>query len=427
MKTAYFDCFSGAGGNMIIGAFLDAGVPFSELEKELAKLNLQHEYTLIAKRIKKQGIDALYFDVEQTSHQHGHHFHHDHVHDAHEHNHHEHHHHRDESSHDHEQQYRNYQDIHDLITKSPLASNVKDLSLKILKRLGEAEAKVHQCSLNDVHFHEVGAIDTIVDIVGASFCISYLGIEKIYSSSLHTGSGMVKCAHGQMPIPAPATAELLKGASFYSTGIQGELLTPTGAAIITTLAQDYCSPPNMQVDCVAYGAGLWDLEIPNVLRLFIGQTSELPCRTDTVTIIETTIDDMNPELYGHIMDKLFEAGAIDVFLTPVYMKKNRPGILLTITSSLPDHQSLLEIIFKESSTLGIRIRQDKKYMLARESRTIETPYGNVRMKLGFYEEKIYNMAPEYEDCRTLAEKNKLPLKQIYQEALKLAKDKFDYK
>lgn len=405
---------------MIIGAFLDAGVPISELENELAKLNLQQEYNLITKRVKKQGIDALYFDVEQAA-AHEHHEHHGH--DNHSHNSHHHNH----SYYHHEHHNRNYQDIHTLISNSSLSTNVKNLSLKILQRLGEAEAKVHQCSLTDVHFHEVGAIDTIIDIVGASFCINYLGIEKIYSSPLHTGSGMVKCTHGQMPIPAPATAELLKGASFYSTEIRGELLTPTGAAIITSLTQDYGPQPNMKVESIAYGAGLWDLEIPNVLRLFIGQTSEISCSTDTVTIIETTIDDMNPELYGHIMDKLFEAGAVDVFLTPVYMKKNRPGVLLTITSSLPEQQNLLDIIFKESSTLGVRIRQDKKYMLARESHAIETPYGIVRMKLGFLGEKIYNMAPEYEDCRTLAEKYNLPLKQIYQEAIKLAKVKFDNK
>lgn len=407
MKTAYFDCFSGAGGNMIIGAFLDAGVPLDELQQELAKLKLEHEYGLIAKRVKKQGLDALYFDVEQRSHEHGH----KHGHPG-------------ENGHHHEGRYRNYSDICDLLAESPLNDKVKTMSLKILRRLGEAEAKVHQCKLEDVHFHEVGAIDTIIDIVGASFCINYLGIENICSSPLHTGRGFVKCAHGQMPIPAPATAELLKGASFYSTEISGELLTPTGAAIITSLTQDFIVQPNMKLESIGYGAGLWDLEIPNVLRLFIGEVSDAPFDQDTITVIETTIDDMNPELYGNLTDKLFRAGALDVFLTPVYMKKGRPGILLTVISPKPEQRSLLETIFTESSTLGVRFRQDNRYKLKRESLLLETPLGPVHIKAGYFENKICNIAPEYEDCRRLAEKHNLPVKQIYQEALSLALEKF---
>jgi uncharacterized protein (TIGR00299 family) protein len=307
-----------------------------------------------------------------------------------------------------------------------LSQKVKELSLKILTRLGEAEAKVHQCNLEDVHFHEVGAVDTIVDIVGASFCVDYLGIEKVYSSPIHTGSGMVNCAHGRMPIPAPATAELLKGASFYSTDIQGELLTPTGAAIITSLTQEFGPQPTLEVEIISYGAGSWDLEIPNVLRLFIGHTSEVTFDTDASTVIETTIDDMNPELYGYIMDKLFQAGAMEVFLTPVYMKKNRPGTLLTVISTLPDQQPLLDIIINESSTLGVRMHQEKRYKLKRESHTLLTPYGSVRIKLGSHGNQIKNIAPEYEDCRQLAEKSGLPIKQVYQEALSLAMQEFKY-
>ncbi|PKM90893.1 MAG: TIGR00299 family protein [Firmicutes bacterium HGW-Firmicutes-12] len=419
MKTAYFDCFSGASGNMIIGAFLDAGVPLEELEKELAKLGLQNEYSLISKRVKKLGIDALYFDVDvHTDHSHNHpNEHTDNLSHTHTNSH--------TNSHTHSH-HRNYSDIYTLIMNSPLAQKVKDLSLQILKRLGEAEAKVHQCKLEDVHFHEVGAVDTIVDIVGASFCLHYLGIEKVYSSPLHTGSGMVNCAHGRMPIPAPATAELLKGASFYSTSVQGELLTPTGAAIITSLTQEFGPQPTLEVEIVAYGAGSWDLEIPNVLRLFIGHTSTVSFDTDTSTVIETTIDDMNPELYGYIMDRLFEVGALEVFLTPIYMKKNRPGTLLTVISTLSDQQPLLDVILKESSTLGVRLRQEKRYKLKRESHTLQTPHGSVRIKLGSHENQINNIAPEYEDCRQIAKKSGLPLKQVYQEALSLALQEFKY-
>lgn len=235
---------------------------------------------------------------------------------------------------------------------------------------------------------------------------------------------MVKCAHGLMPIPAPATAELLKGAAFYSSNVKGELLTPTGAAIITSLTQEFGPQPTLEIATVSYGAGSWDLEIPNVLRLFIGELSNTSLDEDMSTVIETTIDDMNPELYGHIMDKLFQAGAMEVFLTPVYMKKNRPGTLLTVVSTLPDPHVLLKIIFQETSTLGVRLRQEKRYKLKRETHSLETPFGTVRIKMGRHGDKITNIAPEYEDCRLLAEKNGTPLKEIYQKALSIAIQRF---
>lgn len=391
MKTAYFDCFSGISGNMFIGAFLDAGIPLEELTNVLAGLNLYDEYELVSKRVQKLGIAAHYFDVKIGPHHH-------HVHQAGHGN-------------------RHYREIAGLIENSALAPNVKDLSLRILKRLGEAEARVHNCSLEEVHFHEVGAVDTIIDIVGSAYCLLRLGIEQIFASPLHVGKGMVKCAHGLMPIPAPATAELLKGAHFYSTEIQGELVTPTGAAIITTLAQDFRPLPSMQVDTVAYGAGTWDLSIPNVLRLFIGQDQASSLETDTSTIIETTLDDMNPEFYGYLLDKLYLAGAVDVYLTPIYMKKNRPGTLVTITSNLPDHQPLVDVIFSETTTLGVRMYPAKRCKLFKESHTLETVYGQVRVKIGRTGNQLKNVSPEYEDCRQLALKTGVPLKHIYQAAL----------
>jgi uncharacterized protein (TIGR00299 family) protein len=291
--------------------------------------------------------------------------------------------------------------------------------------LGEAEAKVHGCSLEEVHFHEVGAIDTIVDIVGASFGLHYLGIEKVYASPLNTGSGMVKCAHGLMPIPAPATAELLKDAAFYSTGVRGELLTPTGAAILTAVAESFGPPSVLKTERVSYGAGSWDLEIPNVVRLFIGQSAGAAQDKELVTVLETTIDDLNPEIYGYLMQKLFAAGAAEVFFTPVYMKKNRPGLLLTVLSDIALQEALLEILFRESSTLGVRVRQEKKYMLKRDFYPLETPYGTVNIKIGRKDGQIVNIAPEYEDCRRIANRKDLPLKQVYQEALALAIRKFE--
>ncbi|MCR4441719.1 MAG: nickel pincer cofactor biosynthesis protein LarC [Peptococcaceae bacterium] len=403
MKTAYFDCFSGASGNMIIGAFLDAGVPLAELEKELAGLDLDGEYKLVARPVIKSGLRATYFDVELAGH------HHNHVGGGKNHGH------RSVNRH-----HRNYPEIRALIESSRLSPAVKSLSLEILRRLGEAEAKVHGCDLQDVHFHEIGAVDTIIDITGAAFCLYYLGIEKICSSPLNVGSGMIKCAHGHMPVPAPATAELLIGSSFYSTSIRGELLTPTGAAIITTLTREFIPLPALTVETISYGAGTWDLEIPNVLRLFIGNMPSSYWETDTSTIIETTIDDMNPEFYSHMIDRLFQAGAVDVFMTPVYMKKNRPGTLITVTSNLPDHQPLLDIIFTESTTIGVRMHQAKRFKLSKSSHSVETPYGQVRIKLGLMGKEVKNIAPEYEDCRLLAEKAGVPLKNVYQEALSLA-------
>ena len=250
MKTAYFDCFSGISGNMIIGAFLDAGLPLEYLQNELAKLTISDVYELVTEPVQKLGIGACHFDVRLPHHAH-------HGHDDHDHHHH-----------------RNLQDIVKLVEQSVLAPEVKDLSLQIFTRLGEAEAKVHNCSVAEVHFHEVGAVDALIDIVGAAVGCHYFGIERICASSLHVGSGLVKCSHGFLPIPAPATAELLKGVPFYSTEIKGELVTPTGAAIITTLASEFGPIPPLRVDAIGYGAGTWDLTIPNVVRLYLGNTQD---------------------------------------------------------------------------------------------------------------------------------------------------------
>lgn len=395
MKTAYFDCYSGISGNMIIGAFLDAGLPPDYLESELAKLGLSQEYHLHLKRVSKLGIGACYFDV-RLHHQHHAHHHHDH------------------------DQKRGLREILALINNSDLADPVKIMAEKIFRRLAEAEAKVHQCSLEDVHFHEVGAVDAIVDVVGAAIAVHCLGITKVLASPLHVGCGTVRCAHGIMPVPAPATAELLKGVPIYSTGIQGELVTPTGAAIITTLAESFSLLPAMRIEKIAYGAGTWDLPISNTLRLYLGDLTESLPEQDTVTMIEANIDDMNPELYSHVLDKLFQAGALDAFLTPIYMKKNRPGIILSVLSNLPEPGPLLDLIFKETTTLGVRMYPVRRQKLEKSHFTVQTQHGPVRVKVGKSRDQIRNLAPEYEDCKALAENSGSPLKEIYQEALSLA-------
>ncbi len=394
MRALYFDCFSGISGNMVIGAFLDAGVPFEVLRHELQKLPLDHEYELVYQRVQKSGIAATYFDVKLT------------------------HHHHHESHHGHHP-HRNLQDITHIIQNSTLSPEVKSLALKIFQRLGEAEAKVHNCSPEEIHFHEVGAVDAIIDIVGTAFCFHFLGAPKVCASPLHVGSGMIKCAHGLMPVPAPATAELLKGIPFYSGEIKGELVTPTGAAIISTLTREFGPLPSLKTESIAYGAGTWDLPIPNVLRLFVGELVDKTEEEETATIIETTIDDMNPEFYNYLMEKLFAAGAVDVFLTPVYMKKNRPGTLLSVTSNLADHQPLLDILFTESTTIGVRMYQVTRRKLVRSSHVLETKFGPVRIKAAKMGEKTVNIAPEFEDCRTIARKTGIPLKEIYQEAMTL--------
>lgn len=397
MKIAYFDCFSGLSGNMIIGAFLDAGLPLELLRQELAHLHLEDEYQLVTKTVNKLGIRATYFDVELTS---------------------PHHHHM--QGHHHHSQQRNLTQIRSIITKSGLSANVKDLALRIFTRLGQAEAKVHNCTLEEIHFHEVGAVDAIIDIVGAAVGYFYLGIDTVKASPLHVGSGTVQCAHGLMPIPAPATAELLQGIPIYSGEIKGELVTPTGAAIITTLCTQFGPLPHLTPEKLAYGAGTWDLAIPNVVRLYLGKENEGTYEQDTSLMIEATIDDMNPELYSYLMEKLLQASAADVFLTPIIMKKNRPGILLSVTSNLTIHQPLLDIIFSESTTLGIRMYPVSRQKLEKSFISVETSNGAVRVKIGKLGAVIKNLAPEYDDCRTLAEQSGIPLKVIYQEALSQA-------
>ncbi len=378
MKIAYFNCMAGASGDMILGALLDAGLDFEHLKAELGKLPFSGYNLAITKTVKK-GISATKFDVEIP---------------------HEHHH-------------RGLNTIFNIIDDSTLDANIKEKSKSIFQRLGEAEAKIHNKSVNEIHFHEVGAVDAIVDIVGAVIGFETLGIDKIVASPLHVGSGTVKCAHGVLPVPAPATAELLKKCPIYSTGIQGELVTPTGAAILSTLAT-FGDMPGMILKNNGYGAGGLDLDISNVLRVMIGESEE-NLQQDTVQIIQTNIDDMNPQFYEHIMETLFKHGAWDVYLTPVIMKKNRPGTILNVLAKPTDIPALSEIILKETTTLGVRITEmQKRKTLKRETITIKTEWGDARAKIRLLPNGEKSVSPEYEDCKKLAREKNVPIQKVYQ-------------
>jgi len=407
MKIAYFDCFSGISGNMILGAFIDAGMSLDNLKEGLNLLCLDG-YDIEVEKVVKSGVSATHIDVILKSEGHHHHDHfeshksekNDHAHDN-----------RINSKHTH----RNLSDIIEIIENSKLPIKVKDMSLAIFYRLAEAEAVVHNSTVNEVHFHEVGAVDAIVDIVGACYCFYYMGIEEIYSSTLILGSGTVKCQHGVIPVPAPATAILIKGISAKSGGIEAELTTPTGAAIITTVSHKYGPMPEMVIEAVGYGAGTYDFPArPNVLRLFIGEYESDNCKTENneVSVITTNIDDSTPEMLGYIMDKLFEAGALDVTFTPVQMKKNRPAITLTVILNPHDEDKITDIIFTESSTIGFRKRREERVVLPRKNKNISTEYGKLAVKVVSYDGKdmIY---PEYESAKELAEKNKVPIHKIY--------------
>ncbi|MBN2104899.1 nickel pincer cofactor biosynthesis protein LarC [bacterium] len=379
MRIAYFDCFAGASGDMILGALVDAGFSLKTLQNELKKLDL-HGYRLTAGKKEKNHITGTKFDVQIPK---------------------EHHH-------------RTFKHIHDLIMQSDLSKSVKKTSVDIFTRLAEAEAKIHNKTIDDVHFHEVGAVDSIIDIVGAAIGFHSLGIDEIHVSRLPIGSGAIQCAHGVLPVPAPATLELLKGIPVYDTGIETELVTPTGAAILVTLSKGFGKCPNMTIHTTGYGLGSKDLDIPNLIRVIIGETTG-ETHQDRVQLIETNIDDMNPQFYDYVMDRLFTAGALDVFMTQVMMKKNRPGVVLSIIAPPQKIDALINILFEETTTLGIRISEVKKRkILVREHISVQTKLGEGRVKIRVMDNGQKIAEPEYEDCRKLAGENHVPVQTVYQ-------------
>lgn len=400
MKAIYLDCFSGLSGNMLLGAFLAAGVPLSYLEGELQKLFGTETFRLHVSAVKRSGIAATYVEVEDISaaHAHGEHGTHDHA---------------GQGTHPH----RTMREIRNLLAASPLVEAVKEKALAVFSCLAEAEGEVHGLPPEEVHFHEVGAVDSIVDIVGTALALEYLAIEKVFVSRVNTGSGYVNCAHGRMMVPAPATAALLRGIPFYHNDEQRELTTPTGAAVVHALAA-YANylPAGFQPDQIAYGAGTWELVTPNVLRVYVGEYEER--QTVKRYIIETNIDDMNPQNYEYVFDRLLAAGALDVWLTPIMMKKSRPAAALSVLVEEAGRERCADILFRETTSIGLRVMPVAERCEAeRRTETVTTPYGAVSCKISTYKGEIVSLSAEYEDCRRLAKENDVPLKEVRQAAL----------
>ena len=381
MKIAYFDCFSGIAGDMIIGALLDAGLELSALKRELKKLPLTG-YQIKAFKTEKKGIRGTKFEVKAPQ----------------------------------EKFHRNLKDIFKIIDKSSLDKKIKENSKKIFGRLAEAEAKVHGVNVDKIHFHEVGGVDAIIDIVGAVIGLDILKVDKIYSSPLSFGKGYVKFSHGKFPVPAPATVELCKNIPVRYTDIEGELVTPTGAAIITTLAE-FSHRLDFKIEKIGYGAGSADLkEIPNLLRVMTGEKN-LDLEQDEILVLETNIDNTTPEVLGYLTEKLIEKGALDVYLVPVIMKKGRPGTILSVICKVDKLNELSSLIFSETGTIGLRTQFHLRKKLPRRIEVVKTRFGKAKVKIIEYGDKIH-ISPEFEDCKILAEKNNLSLKEIYREVEK---------
>ena len=408
MRAIYLDCFSGLSGNMLLGAFLAAGMPLETLEAELRRLPMAAEFRLKVSSVKKNGIAATYVDVELLG-------------EGHEHEHaHEHsceHGEGYDHAHAHEHAHRTMRDVRAILERSSLSAEVKETSLKIFGVLAQAEGKVHGVRPEDVHFHEVGAVDSIVDIVGIAICLDYLEIEKIFVSRVNTGSGTVHTQHGLMMVPAPATAELLRLFPTYHEGAAKELTTPTGAAVLAALAEfsDHV-PTDLLTECIAYGAGTWDLELPNVVRLYIGECKGGGKRD--LSLIETNIDDMDAQLFGYVSERLFALGALDVWTTPIYMKKNRPAHMLSVLVAEDKKAQCLSLLFSETTSIGMRVLHvDERVEAVRHTALVDTPHGKVRCKVSAYGGKIVSLSPEYDDCREIAAREGIPLKRVRQEAL----------
>ncbi len=424
MARLYVEPFSGISGNMFLGALLDLGASFAKVETELKKLKLG-EYQLIYEHVDKCGIHATHFDVLLPElHEHHHDQEHRHDEEAHHHAHHEEQHvhqqeqHSDFSPHSHHHEHRNLAAILEIINNSTLSESIKLRSAQVFTELGKAEAKVHGKSLEEIHFHEVGAIDTIIDIVGCLLALEDLGIDTIYTGKLQTGQGFVRCAHGLMPIPAPATAELLKDLPYYQGNITRELVTPTGAALLHTLAKSAEElPPGFQADSIGYGAGTWDLSIPIVLRLHL-ERQETPNNQgkESLFVLATNLDDSTGEVCGFVTERLLAAGALDAWYTPIYMKKGRPAWELSVLAGGEMLPHMQKIIFTETSTLGVRIQAVDRTALTREIFPVQLSYGTIRVKAAFFEGKLVNVAPEYEDCKKIAMEQKIPLKIVLAQA-----------
>ena len=390
MRAAHFDCFSGISGDMTLGALIDAGVDAEAIRAGLDSLGLP--ITLEVEKIRKGGFAATRATVEAPE---------EHVH-------------------------RYLADVEEIVHRGQLTASQCDLALRIFRRLAEAEAAAHGMPLDRVHFHEVGALDSIADIVGSAIGLDLLGVSRITSRSVPTGNGMVKCAHGMMPIPAPGTAALLKGVPLAATQIKGELTTPTGAAILTTVVQEWVESPVMTIESIGHGAGTRELlEQPNLLRLFVGTVvspqREQGDEADRVWVLETNLDDVPAEVIGYCCERLFAGGALDVFSTAIQMKKGRPGVLLSVLSPEAALDALETILFRETATLGVRRYPVQRHKLRREAAIVETPWGPIKAKRGWRDGGPDVVTPEYEDCARVARQHGVPLREVYAAVLK-AKD-----
>ncbi|MDB9448643.1 nickel pincer cofactor biosynthesis protein LarC [Dolichospermum circinale] len=417
-KIAYLQCPTGISGDMCLGALVSLGVPVEYLVEKLNGLGIEAEYRLRAELVHRQGQQATKVDVDLVSHHHHHHSH----------NEHDHHH------------TRHLPEIEKMIVKGNLPVRVEAWSLAVFRQLAVAEGAVHGIAPEKVHFHEVGAVDAIVDIVGTCLGLDWLGIDSdrsglplLYCSAFPTGGGTVNAAHGRMAVPVPAVLKLweMRGCPVYSNGIDRELVTPTGAAIATTLVQDFGSPPPMTIKQIGLGAGSLDLPISNILRLWYGENESLQTdnsdlgeyspNLETITVLETQIDDLNPQVFGYVFEALFAAGAVDVFTQPIGMKKSRTGILLTVICHPEKLASCEDVLFRETSTLGIRRTTQKRSFLQREIQNVETIYGTISVKVAWTgkatEKVITNVQPEYEDCAELARQNNIPWREIHRLAL----------
>jgi len=383
MRVLYYDCFSGISGDMNLGALIDLGVDKQYLINQLSMLNL-NEYELLVYRDNKMGIEGNRVEVVLKQ----------------------------EESHHH----RNLKDIENIINSSLLNEEIKSLSLKMFNKVAQAEGKVHGKSIYEIHFHEVGAVDSIVDIVGAAICLFYLKVDKILCSTVEVGSGFVKCAHGVLPVPAPATAEILTGIPIKSFNVPFEATTPTGAAILSANVNSFTDKKEFTISRIGYGVGKKDGNIPNILRVYLGEENAKELVLAEEIILQCNIDDMNTENYDYIMERLFNSGAKDVYLTPIIMKKGRPGIMLSVLCQREKEEELKEIIFRESSSIGLRKYGVQKEMLHRENSKLVTALGEIGVKTVFYKGEQLRHKFEYDDCKKLAKENKVPIIKVYEEA-----------
>jgi len=389
MPTLYFDCFSGISGDMTVGALVDAGAEIAQIEAGLQSLGVPG-FTVSIEKVVKKGVSATQFHV-----------------------------HEDEQEH---HPHRHLHHIVDMINAADgLPEAVKQHAIGTFEVLGEAEATVHGTTIRKVHFHEVGAVDSIVDIVGAAMAMHLLDVEEVVCAPLHVGSGTVQCAHGVMPVPAPATALLLEGIPTYGGAVDGELVTPTGAAIAKHRASEFGPQPNMTVDVIGYGSGTKDLpDRPNVLRAVLGARTDKPAGAERIAIVEANIDDMTGELFPPLAEALLEAGARDVYLTPILGKKGRPAHCVTALCEPANREALAGVLIANSTTLGVRMREESRVVVPREIRAVATPWGNVDVKVGLVNGEPNSAAPEYEQCRTVAAAAGVPVRRVYESALAAA-------